>query len=147
MSRLSTALAASTLALCLVPVAIVSTADATSAADPGDAPVVHDLDGAQVVVERSPFRLTVNDADGSTVLREVEHAATDSIAEPLTIDPMGSGSDNQDTTSLYSPLSFMVGTETLTQYTGSEWVSNLKHGAPPGHLVLRSGRRERRPRR
>ena len=91
-----------------------------------------DAGAARVVVERSPFRLSVTDGSGRTVLREVPHAALDTLAETDTTDPVGSGSDNQDTPTLYSPLSFLVGTETLAQHQASEWVGNLLSGTRSG---------------
>src|SRR6185295_2604073 len=63
---------------------------------------------------------------------EVPHADPATIPEPVTADPLGTGSDSQDTTTLYSPLSFMVGTETLTQQTSGEWIGNLQSGTRSG---------------
>jgi len=129
-SSVPATLAASALVLSLVPLAaVVAPATALPAADDS---LVVDAGGARVVVERSPFRLTVTDGSGHLVLREVAHAATDTIPEPVTADPLRSGVDNQDTTTLYSPLSFMVGTEEITQYDTSEWVGNLKSGTRSG---------------
>ncbi len=50
----------------------------------------------------------------------------------MTADPIGTGADEQHTTTLYSPLSFMVGTETLTQRTDGEWIGNLLSGTRSG---------------
>jgi alpha-glucosidase (family GH31 glycosyl hydrolase) len=131
--RISGALVASALALSLVPVAAVaaSASGALPASSP-DGSVVVDAGGARVVVSRDPFRLTITDGSGRTVLREVPRPATDTIAEPPTTDPLASGGDNQDTTTLYAPLSFMVGSETLTQFESSEWIANLKPGTRSG---------------
>ena len=127
MTRITAVLGASALALALVPVS------AARAADPvADAPLVVDAGGARVVVEQSPFRLSVIDASGNEVLSEVAHADTDTIPEPETQDPIGTGVDNQDTTTLYSPLSFLVGTETLTQQQSDEWIANLQSGTRSG---------------
>lgn len=128
MLRSTAALAAAALALTLAP---VGTADGVPSAR-ADEPVVVDAGAARVVVERSPFRLTVTDGTGATVLREVAPAETGTLPEPVTHDPVGSGSDNQDTTTLYSPLSFLVGEEDLQQYESTEWVGNLKAGTRSG---------------
>ncbi len=131
MSRTASALAASALALVLVP---LSTLTARAATEPPVAgPLVVDAGGgAQVVVEQSPFHLSVTDATGHDVLGEVAHAMPDTLAEPVTQDPVGTGADAQDTTTLYSPLSFMVGTESLTQRTEGEWIGNLLAGTRSG---------------
>lgn len=131
MSRITAALAATAVGLTLVPLTYVAS-PATARAERADDVLVVDAGGARVVVEQSPFRLSVTDGTGATVLREVEHAAEDTIAEPLTQDPLLPGTDNQDTTTLYSPLSFMVGEESLDQYPSSEWIANLRSGSRSG---------------
>lgn len=129
MSRTTAALAAAALALVLVP---LTTSGAPAAGAPAGDPIVVDAGGARIVVEQSPFRLSVTGADGQSVLREVAHPAEDTLAEPLTSDPIGTGIDNQDTPTLYAPLSFLVGTETLTQQPTGEWISNLLSGRRQG---------------
>ncbi|MBZ5738897.1 TIM-barrel domain-containing protein [Nocardioides mangrovi] len=134
MSRTPAALAAA-LALVLVPLTITAVpADAvpTAAAQRADDDLVVDAGGARVVVEQDPFRLSVTDGDGQTVLHEVARPETDTLDELATLDPIGTGTDNQDTPTLYSPLSFLVGTETLQQYPNTEWVGNLKSGTRSG---------------
>src|SRR5262249_21314036 len=129
-SRRTTILAASALALVLVP---LSTATARAATEPPTAgPLVVDAGGGRVVIDQSPFHLSITDAAGHAVLSEVAHAATDTIPEPVTEDPTGGGLDNQDTTTLYSPLSFLVGTETLEQQPANEWIGNLLSGTRSG---------------
>ena len=127
--RSTAALAAAALALTLAPLAA---ADGAAPAAAADGPVVVDAGGARVVVEQSPFRLSVTDADGQPVLREVAHPDVDTVPEPVTNDPLGTGVDNQDTTTLYAPLSFLVGSETLTQRPSDEWVANLLSGRREG---------------
>lgn len=134
MPRNPAALAAATLALVLLPLTAYVAPSADAAQDRArraDDPLVVDADGARVVVEQSPFRLTVTDGAGTTVLQEVAHPEADTIPEPVTSDPV-SGKDNQDTTTLYSPLSFLVGTESLTQQTAGEWIGNLATGTRSG---------------
>ncbi|WP_155992166.1 TIM-barrel domain-containing protein [Nocardioides sp. URHA0032] len=129
MSRTSSAVAVTAVVLALIPLG-----SATGAPPPRavDEPIVVDAGGARVVVEQHPFRLSVTDGTGQTVLREVTHPVQDTIPEPLTTDPAATGIDKQDTTTLYAPLSFMVGTETLIQRPSDEWVSNLLSGRREG---------------
>ena len=127
MSRTIASLAASALALTLIPLAALA-----SPAHAVDDQLVVDAGGARVVIEQSPFRLSITDADGATVLQEVAHATEDTIAEPPTTDPLADGSDNQSTTTLYSPLSFMVGTEDLKQQLDGEWIANLSKSTRSG---------------
>jgi alpha-glucosidase (family GH31 glycosyl hydrolase) len=137
-SRTPAALAATALALLLVPLAgqAVPTADAAPpavarAAATGDDLVV-DAGGARVVVQQSPFRLSITDATGATVLQEVARPESDTLVDPLTLDPIGTGHDNQETPTLYAPLAFLVGEEALVQHTASEWVGNLLTGTRSG---------------
>ena len=130
MLRVTAAVAASALALVLVPLSTVTARGAEQAEATG--PLVVDAGGARVVVQRDPFRLSVTDAAGHDVLSEVPHAATDTLADPLTQDPIGTGADNQVTPTLYSPLSFLVGTESLTQQPDGEWIGNLASGTRSG---------------
>ena len=132
--RATVALTSAALALAVLPLTTAdpSSATARTAAPGADDPLVVDAGGARVVVQQSPFRLTVTDGTGQTVLSEVDHAAEDTIPEPTTVDPISTGKDNQDTTTLYSPLSFLVGSETLTQYPSQEWIANLKSGTRSG---------------
>lgn len=127
MLRTPAALAAAATAAALLPFLPSSPAAARA-----DDPVVVDAGGARVVVERSPFRLTVTDRAGHTVLSEVAHPETDTVVEPVTTDPLPPGVDNQDTTTLYAPLSFLVGTETLVQQPADEWIANLMSGSRSG---------------
>ena len=74
-------------ALSLVPIASVVAPASGARPASADDPLVVDAGGARVVVEQDPFRLSVTDGTGRTVLREVAHAATDTLAEPVTTDP------------------------------------------------------------
>ena len=129
--RTAAALTCAALAVAIVPLTVSSPAS-SAAPTRADGPLTVDAGGARVVVEQDPFRLTVTDGSGATVLREVAHPATDSLVESHTTDPVMPGADNQDTPTLYSPLSFLVGTETLTQYPDQEWIANLKSGTRSG---------------
>lgn len=129
MIRTTVALATSALALTLIPLTSGGS-PATGAAALDD--LVVDAGDARVVVEQSPFRLSVTDGDGNVVLRQVAPSEQASIVLPRTQDPLSPGHDNQDTLTHYAPLSFLVGTETLVQHPRSEWVANLKSGERSG---------------
>ena len=87
---------------------------------------------ARAVVERSPFRISFSEAGGGPVLREVPNRLPGSLNTPPTADPIAPGFDNPSTPTLYSPLSFLVGTETLEQYDGSLFGGNLMSGERSG---------------
>ena len=130
--RISGALVASALALSLVPVAaVVAPASGGLPGSPDDSLVV-DAGGARVVMSRDPFRLTITDGSGRTVLREVAASGDGHDRGAAHHRPASPGGDNQDTTTLYAPLSFMVGSETLSQFPSTEWVANLKSGTRSG---------------
>jgi alpha-glucosidase (family GH31 glycosyl hydrolase) len=129
---MTAAVAASALALALVPLTSVAAPAPGALAAQATDPLVVDAGGARVVVEQSPFRLSVTDGDGTTVLRQVDHPVEDTLAEPSTLDPLSPGTDNQVTPTLYAPLTFLVGAETLVQHDRSEWVGNLKSGTRSG---------------
>lgn len=114
----------------LVPAA-ASAAAASRVGAPSD-PLVVSAPGARVVIQRRPFRLVIQDGRGRTVLREVAPDPARVQVEPPTVDPQPPGVDNQHTTTLYSPLSFLVGTETLQQYPAEEWIANLLSGSRAG---------------
>lgn len=72
--------------------------------------------GARASIDRHPFRLTVQDASGRTVLGEVSNSSPAPLLEPASVDPLPPGVDNPATPTLYAPLAFNVGRETLQQY-------------------------------
>ncbi len=79
--------------------------------------------GARAIINRSPFGLRFLDASGHTTLNEVPSTATpmpvapDSQAEFGTIGP--------PPPTLYAPLSFLVGAETISQEPAGQWEGNL----------------------
>jgi alpha-glucosidase len=87
--------------------------------------------GARAVIDRHPFRLRVLDGSGRAALAEVPNGQGPQV-EPPTVDPVPPGTDNPNTTTLYAPLSFTVGSETLHQEDAGEWQGNLLSGARSG---------------
>ncbi len=90
--------------------------------------------GARAVITRDPFRLAIEQANGAPALSEVRNDSSKPLREAPTIDPVKPGTDNPSTTTLYEPLSFLVGSESLTQYEGSVWGGNPMNGLRSGTL-------------
>ena len=111
---------------------LLATAVAPTAARADDAPIVVSAPGARAVISRHPYRLEVQDASGRAALSEVPRSGLGVQAEPPTVDPVPPGVDNQTTTTLYSPLSFTVGTETVLQHPADEFEGNLLSGMRTG---------------
>jgi alpha-glucosidase len=114
---------------------VLAAGPATAQALPGAAlpdPVVVSAPGARAIIDRHPYRLRVEDTDGHAALAEVANSGQAPQVEPPTIDPTPPGVDNPHTTTLYAPLSFTVGTETLQQHPAAEWEGNLLTGLRSG---------------
>lgn len=94
--------------------------------------VVVEARSARAVIERAPFRLGVEDGNGRAVLSEVPNKGQRPLIEPGTQDPVPPGFDNQNTPTLYAPLGFTVGKETVQQYPGGLWGGNLMSGERSG---------------
>ncbi len=94
--------------------------------------IVVEAPRARAVVERSPFRLSFSESAGRPVLREVPNRAPAPLTTPSTADPIAPGLDNPSTPTLYAPLSFLVGTESLQQYDGGIFGGNLMSGERSG---------------
>jgi alpha-glucosidase len=93
--------------------------------------VVSSKTGA-VIVARNPFRLRVVASSGSPALSEVANTLPKPGTLPPTTDPVPPGTDATKSGQLYAPLSFLVGTETISQYPGSVWGGNLMSGLRSG---------------
>ena len=85
-----------------------------------------------VVVARNPFQLRIISSSGSSALSEVANTLPGPSALPPTTDPVAPGTDAAKSGQLYAPLSFLVGTEAITQYPGSVWGGNLMSGLRSG---------------
>ncbi|HKH40665.1 MAG TPA: TIM-barrel domain-containing protein [Solirubrobacterales bacterium] len=94
--------------------------------------VVVTAKAARAVIERHPFNLRIQDGKGRRVLREVEGAGAAPLPTPPTIDPIPPGMDNPSAPTLYAPLAFLVGSESIRQYDGGLWGGNLMSGERSG---------------
>jgi alpha-glucosidase len=91
--------------------------------------------GARAIVTRDPFSLAVLDASGRTVLREVAAAAglpaagaTTLPAVPTPIAPVSQsefGAIGPAPPTTYAPLTFLVGSQTVTQTPAGQWEGTL----------------------
>jgi alpha-glucosidase len=88
--------------------------------------------GAGVEIARRPFRLVFADGAGRTVLSEVPNRGQAPRVQPPIVDPQPPGMDNPASATLYAPLSFLLGRETINQYEGQIWGGNLKRASRAG---------------
>ena len=88
--------------------------------------------GVAAIVERSPYRLRIGRATGAPALAEVANTKPAPAVLPSTMDPVLPGTDVQRSAQLYAPLSFLVGRESITQYSGGVWGGNLMSGVRSG---------------
>jgi alpha-glucosidase len=87
---------------------------------------------AAAVIDRNPFRIRIEDASGRTVLGEVRNRTPAPLPTPATDDPKSPGVDVAAAPTLYAPLSFLAGSETIQQYEGGLWGGNLLSGERSG---------------
>jgi alpha-glucosidase len=126
-------LSAAPLALALA-LASAQPAPAAAAVSLGQAVITVGTARATAVITRDPFRLEVLAADRKVVLGEVPGDVSKVAVEPPTADPVAPGYDNPSTTTLYAPLSFLVGSEAVQQYPGLVWGGDLESGLRSGVL-------------
>ncbi len=92
--------------------------------------------GAKAFIDRNPFGLTIVDATGRTVLREVAGAATPVAGttlggrlDPPTAVPPSSqaefGTIGPPPPTRYAPLSFLVGSQSVSQTPAGQWEGTL----------------------
>jgi len=93
--------------------------------------VVQAGDGG-VRVTRSPFRLAFVNPSGRAVLGEVANSGQRPRQQGSIADPIAPGFDNPAAKPVYAPLSFLVGSQTLTQYAGGIWGGNTMSGSLSG---------------
>ena len=79
--------------------------------------------GARAIIDRVPFGITFVDARGHTVLSEVPATATRFPAAPIPQLEFGSISPAPPT--LYAPLSFLVGAQSVTETPAGQWEGTL----------------------
>jgi alpha-glucosidase (family GH31 glycosyl hydrolase) len=95
--------------------------------------------GARVVIARNPFRLAIQQPGGQPALAEVANRNPRPLPIGPLNDPFGSGLNSSSTPTVYAPLTFLVGSEQLSQYEGGLWGGNLMAGTRVG--VLYAARR------
>lgn len=88
--------------------------------------------GAEVVISRRPFMLSVLRRSPAPVLSEVKNLEPGPSPLAPTSDPLPPGTEPARSGQLYAPLSFLVGSQTLSQYPGSVWGGNLMSGTRSG---------------
>ena len=122
------------MALALISLAALLVNAATSLATESisRSQIVVTAPGVKAIVDRHPFRLRIAGRVGGPVLAEVASPAQPSEVLPSTVDPLPPGTDAQRSGQLYAPLSFLVGQESITQYSGSVWGGNLMSGVRSG---------------
>ena len=86
---------------------------------------------ARAVIRQHPFNLRIEDGSGRRVLREVQ-GGSPPLQTPPTVDPAAPGFDSPSAPTLYAPLSFLVGSESIVQYDGGFWGGNLNSGTRSG---------------
>jgi alpha-D-xyloside xylohydrolase len=81
--------------------------------------------GTSAVITRSPFTITFFDKRGRTVLRGLTERAGDLLpAAPVPHQQFGTQSPASPT--LYAPLSFLSGSQSIEQFPAQQWQGNLR---------------------
>ena len=78
-----------------------------------------------VEVDRAPFALSFENADGDVVLASTPQPATPLLLRPADVQRAPGGGDTADAPALYAPISFLVGTAVQQQFAASFWVGNM----------------------
>ncbi len=100
--------------------------------------------GARAVIDKTPFRLRFEDAQGRVVLREVENTRPAPVVfgqgetGPV-FDPDPVGAPPTSGAFLYSPMFFEVGQQSLVTFASSiaqpsPWTGNMQYGARGGYI-------------
>jgi alpha-glucosidase len=120
------------IALAVVVCWLLAPASSHAATSISSTQIVVTTPGARALINRRPFRLVIETAQGASALAEV--ANTQPLPRVLapTIDPVPPGTDAQSSGELYAPLSFLVGSETIDQYQGMVWGGDLMSGERSG---------------
>lgn len=84
------------------------------------------------VVERKPFRLTLQDAAGNPVLSQVENTGAAPMPIAALAEPAPGGGELPKSPSLYAPLSFVLGAQLLSQIPAGPWEANVLTGTAAG---------------
>ena len=118
--------------VCLTASALPATAHADVRID--ERQVVVTAPQARAVIERAPYRLRVERADGSTVLRNVANDRSAPEVQAAVPDEPGGGNALPDGGTRYQPLTFEIGGYAPAEYPASPWTGNLLLSARSGQL-------------
>jgi alpha-glucosidase (family GH31 glycosyl hydrolase) len=105
---------------------------AAAAPDIGEQRVVVHGDGWDAVIDRRPFRLSVNDTTGRTLLAQVPNTGQPPLVVPPAPEPVPLGNETGTRATLYAPLTFTVGQARDFQYPGTSWNGNMLTGTEAG---------------
>ncbi len=103
---------------------VVLLAAAVPPARAADDIVVAAPGGARVVVTRDPVRVSFLDASGRTVLSQAAPAGGSAPVAP--VPEVQFGTQSPSPAALYAPFAFLVGSRSLSQTPGGQWVGTLQ---------------------
>ena len=106
--------------------------EAPAAVDIGPDRIVVTGQGTRAVIERRPYRLTVQDGAGRTVLQEAPSTGAGPLPVAPLPDPIPSGTEPPPRPTLYEPLTFTVGGQRSAEYPASQYVGNQLAGVEAG---------------
>ena len=86
----------------------------------------------KLVVQRSPFRMSLQNLQGQTVLAEVENGGAAPMPIAALIEPAPLGMELPKAPALYAPLAFVVGAQVPAQIPAGPWEANLLTGTAAG---------------
>jgi sulfoquinovosidase len=121
-----------------IAASLAGPAAAEAAVEVGPAEVRVSSAAGAAVVERSPFRMRFEDARGRTVLREVANERPAPLVQEPTPNAFPLGLQPVKGRTLYSPLSFVVGTHVTAQNQAGIYAGNQLAGLDGG--VVHSAR-------
>jgi alpha-glucosidase (family GH31 glycosyl hydrolase) len=98
----------------------------------GSSRVVVSGRGAAAIIDRNPFRLRIVTGSGAPALSEVANREPGPANLPPLLDPVSPGISAPKSDQLYAPLSYLVGHESITQYSHGVWAGNLESGTRSG---------------
>lgn len=111
---------------------LVAPAQASASAEIGPERIVVRGPGAQATIDRRPLRLSFADGSGRTVLHQVPNAGGQPFAVAPAPFPVPLGTQPPKAPTLYSPLTFTVGTQANVQYPAGQFVGNQLAGTEAG---------------
>ena len=129
---LKPAVAASAAALCTSVGVLAAAPAADATVSIGNSRIVITAPGIRATIARDPFRLQIGPSKGHPTLSEVAATARGPAVLPPTTDPVPPGTNASASGQLYASLAFLVGHESIAQYSGGVWGGNLMSGARSG---------------